>query len=668
MQGESNPMTEPASSTTDAAELFDDLFWRSDSTPIVEDDAFLVRMLAGAELPVLLAALAAALDDTTLLRSDLRPPLTPIDTQPHPHGGMTDEQQREAARLALDGLIRLRERGVTSVGTLSDETVGAILSYLSDGHDEWQGMLRHELDLAPDKGGRPEWRFDEIAGGRTFSTLIVGAGVAGIAAAHRFAQAGVPYVQIEAGPSVGGTWAKNTYPGVRLDTPTFGYSYSFAQRGDWPHQFARGGEIFDYLREVAARAGIDERIEYGTRLLGMRWNEEDRLWEATTRGPDGVLRTRSFSAVVSAIGQLDRPNIPEIPGADTFRGVTMHSQEWDHGVDLSGKRVAVIGTGASAYQIVPAIIDDVSSLVVFQRSAPWMLPAPNYHHDVTEAFAWLTEKVPHYAQWFRLWVILTGIPGRAHTVTAEEGWDGAPASISQKNLELREYLTARVQDQLAGRPDLLAHAVPSYPPGAKRMLRDNEVWARALRSPRTTVVTSGIQRFTERGLVDGDGGVHEVDVVVYATGFKPSDYLEGVEVIGRDGLEIHEFWDGDARAHNGVTVPGFPNLFLVYGPNVGGVVQGSLHFMLERAVEYALEAIRELLVREVAAIDVRPEALDRFVAWVDEGNRRMAWGQPYVHTWYQNRHGRVSQIWPYTNVEYWQITEAVEPADHEFLP
>ncbi|AQT79900.1 hypothetical protein B1R94_12415 [Mycolicibacterium litorale] len=652
---------------SEASDLFDDLYWQAQSQVIVEDDSFLEQIVAGAELPVLLAAIAAALRDTSYLPADLVPPLTPMDTEPVPHGGMTSDQQAKAAALALTGLQRMREARIDSVDMLPDEAVREILRYLSGGRDEWTNMLTHELDIAEHKGGRPAWKFDEIAQGREFLTLIVGAGVSGLAAAYRYAQAGIPFVLIEATKTVGGTWAKNTYPGVRLDTPTFGYSYSFAQRGDWPNQFARGSEILGYLRDVADRAGITDQIEFSTRLVRLRWDEDARLWEATTRDGDGVEKLRRFAAVVSAVGQLDRPNIPEVAGAELYRGVAMHTQEWDHDVDVAGKRVAVIGTGASAYQVVPAIVEEVDALVVFQRSAPWMLPAPNYHHPVTDTFTWLRRKVPHYAQWYRLWVILTGIPGRAHTVTAQENWAGTPLSISPKNQQLRDYLSARVEAQLASRPDLLEHAIPDYPPGAKRMLRDNEVWAAALRSDKTTLVTEAVERFTETGIVDAAGQEHEIDVVVYATGFKPSDYLDEVEVIGRGGREIHEFWAGDARAYNGVTVPGFPNLFLVYGPNVGGVVAGSLHFMLERAVEYSLAAIREVLTRQVAAIDVRPEALDRFVKWVDEGNRKMAWGQPYVRTWYQNMRGRVSQIWPYTNVDYWDITESVVEDDYEFL-
>lgn len=654
--------------STPPSTAHDDLFWQDQYEPITEDDQELRSVVERAELPALLAALAAATRDPSLLLDELRPPLTPVDTVGHPHGGMTEQQQARAREIALDGLRRLRDERITSVDTLPDATVDAILAYLTDGRPAWWPSLRHELDLAADKGGAPDWRYEDLAGDRHLDVLVVGAGVAGIAAAHRFSQAHLPVTIVEASHRIGGTWWKNHYPGVRLDTPTFGYSYSFAQRPDWPHQFAEGGEILDYLETVADRAGLTDRIEFSTTLLRAEWDDDERVWLATTRTADGVEQVRRFAVVVCALGQLDRPNIPDLPGRDRFTGVTMHSQEWDDSVDWRGARVAVIGTGASAYQIVPAIVDDVAELVVFQRSAPWMLPADNYHEPMTDTFAWLVRKVPHYAQWHRLWVTLLGIPGRIHTVTAEEDWDGAPLSVSPTNQRVRDVLIARLAEQLDGRPDLLEHAIPGYPPGAKRMLRDNGVWAAALRSPRTTLVTSGIDQFTENGIVTADGVHHEVDIVVYATGFRAADFLDGVVVRGRDGREIHDYWAGDARAYNGVTVPGFPNFFMVYGPNVGGVVAGSLHFMLERASEYALEAVHELLVRGARALDVRQEALDRFVAWVDTENRRMSWGQPYVHSWYQNRFGRVSQIWPFTNAEYWEITESIDLVDYELLP
>ncbi|MCL2470189.1 MAG: NAD(P)/FAD-dependent oxidoreductase [Propionibacteriaceae bacterium] len=653
--------------TTSGADRFDDVFWKAQTEPITESDEFLRQIAAQADLPALLAALAAATRDTTFLTEDLRPPLPPVDTVNHPHGGMTAAQQEKGRAVAVDALKRLRDEKITSVDTLSEADARAILVFLSNGDQTYLPSLIHELDLAPDKGGRPDGSMGDLPGASDFEVLVVGAGVGGIAAGYRLSQTGLPFTMIEATDGVGGTWLKNSYPGVRLDTPTFGYSYSFAQRSDWPHQFATGGEICDYLCQVADRAGLTQKIEFSTRLIKAVWDEQACVWRVTTRDASGAERERSFSAIISGLGQLDIANIPEIEGMADFKGETVHSAQWREGITWKGKKVAVIGTGASAYQIAPAIVDDVSELLVFQRHAPWMLPTPAYHEPVSDTFAWLVRKVPHYGQWYRLWVTLTGIPGRFHTVTMEDDWKGAPLSVSSTNQKVREELIGRMRVQYEGRPELLELAIPSYPPGAKRMLRDNDVWAAALCAPQTTVVTSPVAQFTEDGIVTQDGVEHKVDLVIFATGFRPSDYMDGVEVVGRGGVELHDFWNGDARAYNGLSIPGFPNLFLLYGPNVGGVVAGSLLFMIERATEFSIKAMREVLARGAHGIDVRPEAFDQFVAWVDSANRRMAWGQPYVHTWYQNATGRVSQIWPYTNVEYWDVTETVKPDDHEFL-
>jgi 4-hydroxyacetophenone monooxygenase len=295
-----------------------------------------------------------------------------------------------------------------------------------------------------------------------------------------------------------------------------------------------------------------------------------------------------------------------------------------------------------------------------------MIPADNYHDPMTDTFDWLQRTVPHYGQWFRLWIITLGIPGRYHTVTAEEGWDGVPLSVSAKNHEVREALIARMAEQYAGRPDLLELATPNYPPGAKRMLRDNGVWAKALQARQTTVVSSGVGCITHDGVVDGDGVLHEADVIVFATGFKASDFLDGTDVVGRGGAELHDYWAGDSRAYNGITVPGYPNFFMVYGPNVNGVVAGSGHLMMERAAEYAVRAVGEVLRRGARSLEVTEAATDRFVSWVDAGNRSMAWGQDYISNWYQNAAGRVVAIWPYTNVEYWAVTETIAEDDYIF--
>ncbi|NLT26117.1 MAG: NAD(P)/FAD-dependent oxidoreductase [Microbacteriaceae bacterium] len=660
-----------ATTTESSDGRYGDLYWIDEYTPITETDDELRAYVDGAEAPVLLAALAATLRDTSILEPGLTPPLRPMGAYLELHGGMSDEQLARARELAFEALKRVRDEGIRSVEQLPAELADEILHWFTDGRTDdegYAGQLKHEFDLAPDKNGAADWSFDELAKGREFEVLIVGAGISGIAAAWRLQEAGVPFTWIEGSHRVGGTWWKNHYPGVRLDTPTYGYSFSFAQRTDWPHQFATGGEVLEYLEDVFDLAGWKhDDVEFETHLLRAEFDEERGVWRATTRAKDGTETTRDFNAIITGVGQLDHPFIPEWPGQETFKGAQMHSAQWDHSVDLKGKRVAVIGTGASAYQIVPALVDDVAEMIVFQRSAPWMLPAPTYHERMSEAAEWLHSKVPHYGHLFRLWVTAGGIDGRIHIAQAEEGWEGAPQSVSRANEEFRQEIIKRYEQQYEGRPDLLEVAIPHYPPSAKRMLRDNGVWAAALRDPRTRVITTGLEGFEEDALITGDGERIEVDAVIYATGFRPSDYLDPIEIVGRGGVEIHDYWGGDAKGFAGITVPGFPNLFMLLGPNTGGVVAGGLHFMIERAAEYAVKAIKELLVRDAKALDLTQEALDRHIAWVDGENYRMTWGQPYVRTWYKNRFNRVSQVWPFRTSEYWRITERVDADDYEFL-
>ncbi|HKU12332.1 MAG TPA: NAD(P)/FAD-dependent oxidoreductase, partial [Sinomonas sp.] len=500
-------MTIPASTTT-PTEAVDDVYWREEYEPITEDDAFLQRIVDQADLPSLLVAVAAVTGDFQIVRSELRPPFPPADVVPAPQGGLSAKAQAEARQLALAALKQVRDEHLTRPRRLDPTETRILLDFLTNGAaDADAELLTHELDLAPKKLGAPDWTFEELARGRQFRVGVIGTGMSGIAAMYRLSQAGVPFTAFEKNPDVGGVWWANTYPGVRLDTPTFAYSYSFAQRADWPSAYARGEEIEEYALEIVERAGLRKHVVFGTEVTALRWDEERGDWEVMTRS-GGTESVQRFNAVISAVGQLERPNTPEYPGRGDFRGVQMHSARWDHGVELDGRRVAVIGTGASAYQIVPAIADRVAQLTVFQRSGPWMVPAPNYHDATPTALSWLCEHVPYYGQWFRLSGFFQSATGRTHTVIADPGWERED-SVSPVNLKVRQILTEVIREQWKDHPELLDTVVPSYPPGGKRMLRDNGVWAEALQRPHTRIVTSGIDHFTENGIATDDGELHE---------------------------------------------------------------------------------------------------------------------------------------------------------------
>lgn len=642
----------------------DDLYWRANYSAITESDEQLRQIVASTDLPPLMVALAAATGDYSILRDELRPPQPPVDTVGQPHGGMDQDAQQAARELAFEALRAIRDEKITSVGTLNDEQATIILDWITNGATtDYHQMLKHDMALAPEVSGAPAFTKEQLAPTRDFTVAVIGSGVAGMAAAYRLKQAGLDYTVFEKGHDVGGTWWKNTYPGVRLDTPNYAYSFSFAQRDDWPQQFSEGPEIHKYTRDVAERGGISENIQMGTEVLSATWDEEDGRWVLSMIVDGGAVEERRFNAVLSAVGQLDRPKFPDTPGHDSFAGIHVHSAEWKPGIDLKGKKVAVIGTGASAYQIVPAIVDEVAELKIFQRSSPWMLPTPFYYEDMPESVTYLVEHLPQYGQWLRFWQHWLGVEGRQHTTAADPNWT-KEGSVSAINERVRQQLTEMLKEQYADRPDLLAKVTPDYIVGGKRMLRDNGVWAKSLKKPQTTLITSGMSEMTGAGIIDGDGALHELDVIIYATGFQASEFLEPLRITGRQGRDLHEYWGGNATAYAGATVPGFPNLFIISGPNTGHVVNGSLFSMIEYALTYILDALSIVLKKDIKALDLKQEVLDAFVADLDAANAQKAWGRPEVHTWYKNKFGRVSQIWPYPIVDYWNITRAVDQSQY----
>lgn len=633
--------------------------------PIIASDDEIAAAVQDADLPALLAALAALTNDERMLAEDLRPPPTKMGASIKPQGGMSVEAQEKARHLTVQALIAYRDKG--SPPPAADfPLLELAMRFLARGAGaEYLPLLKHELALPRDLGA-PDWTKADIAGHRDFSVAVIGAGLSGVAAAYRLQQAGIPYTVFEKNPDVGGVWWENVYPGCRLDTPNFAYSYSFAQKQDWPEQFSRQIEIQNYISRVADDTAVRTNIAFETEVVSLSYDDESAMWAVETRDATGQIRTEMFNAIITATGQLNRPAYPDIPGLKSFKGKLFHSARWPAGFDIRGKRVAVIGTGASAYQIVPSIVEDVSELQVYQRNPPWMLPTPNYHEEIKPGMAWLLRHVPYYGRWFRFWQFWIAAEGRLPLVEVEAGWDH-PISVGRANEGLRLECIEHLKTQLADRPDLLDKLTPKYPPGAKRMLRDNGVWAAALKRPQTCLITDKILRIDERGIVTEDGRLHEADVIVLATGFEASDYLTPIKVVGRKGKNLHDWWAGDCRAYLGITMPGFPNLFMTGGPTTGVVVNGSAIFSAECAVEYALSAIHGLLAGGYAAMDVRPDPFHAFNERVDAGNLTKAWGVAKVSSWYRNRFGRASQTWPFSLLEYWRLTERADLADYELV-
>lgn len=472
------------------------------------------------------------------------------------------------------------------------------------------------------------------------SVIVIGAGFGGLAAAHHLREAGVDDVTVlERADDVGGVWRENSYPGAACDVPSVLYSWSFARKHDWSHRYARQPEILDYIRSHAEKSGLRGLVRTGAEVVAATWDDADRRW--TVRLADGERLTADV--VVSAVGQLSRPSVPDLPGLADFDGPAFHSATWDHDVSLAGERVAVVGTGASAVQLVPAIVDDVAALTLLQRSAPYVVPKPDGSYSARQQTRFARHPRLHH-------LTRRGVFHLSEQLNRTLDADGRLADVLHKAWRL--HLRRQVSD-----PALRARLVPDYPLGCKRLLFSND-WYPALTRPHVDVVTDPISRVEPSGVRTVDGRLHEVDVLIFGTGFAATELLAPMEVRGRDGRLLAEAWEGGARAHLGMTVPAFPSFFLLYGPNtnLGG---SSIIGMLEAQAGYVAQAVLE--IGRHGPVEVRA---DRAAAYDVEMQRRLGqsvWSS--CASWYRDPSGRITTNWPGTVSEYQRRTARFDAAD-----
>jgi 4-hydroxyacetophenone monooxygenase len=617
--------------------------------------------LKEAHIPTLVAALVHLTGDTRWLDGE-RPAYIPFgDGQ----GGLSDvfqDRVRASAKAALDAY----REGAPMSTQPSPETVRRMMDYVAGEPipAHYVPFLMEELGLEGVDSRRPRWETSKLrAAAAGQKVIIIGAGMSGLLAAIRLRQAGIDFEIIEKNADVGGTWLENTYPGCRVDSPNHMYSYSFEPNHDWPQRYSTQDVLLAYFQRTADKHGLRPRIRFETTVLDATFDEAASRWRVRARDKDGREEVIESTAVVSAVGQLNQPRLPEIDGRDSFKGDAFHSARWPKDFNPKGKRIAVIGTGASAFQFVPLIAPDAENLLVFQRTPPWLAPTGNYHEDVGEGKKALLEHVPFYDKWYRFYLFWSMTDGVYEAVKADETWDGPSTAVGAANAMLREMLLEMIRPQTEGRPDLFEKVAPQYPFGGKRALRDNGVWIEALRRDNVDLITTPIARITETGVMTSDGAEHPVDAIIFGTGFHASKFLRGIKVVGRGGVELHEQWDGDARAYLGMTAPGFPNFFSIYGPNTNIVVNGSIIFFSECAVRYIIGCLELLGETGATTLEVRPDVHDAFNAKIDAMNAKMAWGAPQVSSWYKNEKGRVSQNWPFPLVDYWRATLKPDPAD-----
>ncbi|SDH72713.1 flavin-containing monooxygenase [Nonomuraea jiangxiensis] len=476
--------------------------------------------------------------------------------------------------------------------------------------------------------------------------VIIGAGFAGIGMAIKLKEAGYhDFVILEKAAELGGTWRDNTYPGCACDIPSHMYSYSFELNPGWSRMFAPQQEIWDYLRACADKYGITRHIRYGRQVTALDYDDARRGWSVTT--DDGT--TMRTNAIVSAIGALHIPKFPDIPGRETFRGPAFHSAEWDHSADLTGKRVAVIGTGASAVQFVPRIAPLAGRLTVFQRTPPWIHPKPDL------PFSPATRRILR-------------LPGLARTVrdglywaleARGMGFAADPRLMKPLRRLALDHLGAQVPD-----PDLRRRLTPGYLIGCKRILFSSDFYP-ALTRENVELVTEGVTEIRPHSIVDAAGAEHPADVIVYGTGFRVVDTLADQHIVGRDGLKIQDAWRDGVQAYYGIATSGFPNLFFLLGPNTG-LGHNSVVFMIESQVRYVVNCLRLLSRTRARALDVRPGAQRAFNRRLRRRLDPLVWNAG-CDSWYLDEHGVNRTIWPGFTFEYWARTRKVRPGAYELI-
>ncbi|MET7441061.1 flavin-containing monooxygenase [Streptomyces sp. NPDC005496] len=477
---------------------------------------------------------------------------------------------------------------------------------------------------------------------------VVGSGFGGLGAAVRLRREGVTdFVVLERASGVGGTWRDNSYPGCACDVPSHLYSFSFAPNPEWPRTFSGQEHIRAYLEHVTDLFGLRPHLRFDSEVKVMRWDDEKLHWEIETASG-----TLTADLVVSATGPLSDPKIPDVPGIDTFPGKVFHSARWDHDYDLRGKRVAMIGTGASAIQIVPSIQPEVERLTLFQRTPPWVMPRMD--RAISGAERWLHRRLPFTTKARRglLWGIRE-LQVQAFTKRPEE-------------LGLVEKLAKRNIARAIKDPELRAKLTPDYRIGCKRILLSNTYYP-ALARPNVDVVASGLARIDGSTLVAADGTTTEADAIVFGTGFHVTDMPIAERVVGADGRTLAETWKDGMRSLRGATAAGFPNWMTIIGPNTG-LGNSSMILMIESQLNYLADFVRQLdVLGGRVALDARPAAVDAWNDRVQERMRRTVWNTGGCNSWYLDANGRNTTIWPGTTTEFRGATRRVDLAEYEVL-
>ena len=628
--------------------------------PFTTPDEQIAQALLDVSIPTLMLSLVHMSGDADLIRRELKPAGLFLNEV---QGYMSEEDKAAVRKIALEVIADYRDRGCPEPEPIGAELLHEMMQWLvcEPVSDEYVPMLLEEMEL----DGR-DARAGAIlpAHGGEFPVIVIGCGESGLLAGIRLKEAGIPFTIIEKNAGVGGTWWQNTYPGARVDVGNHFYCYSFEPTDQWTHFFAEQPELQSYFQRVMEKYDIGRHVRWETEVTEASWDDASATWTVRARDRNGATTTLSARAVISAVGQLNRPHLPVIPGKDQFSGPAFHSAEWDHSVDLRGKRVALIGAGASGFQIAPAIADDVERLTVFQRTAQWMFPNPNYHAEVGPGVQWALRHLPFYGRWYRFLLFWPGCDKGLEAARVDPDYPDQHRAVSEINEIARIMFTEWISSQVGDDPELLAKVLPDYPATGKRTLQDNGSWLRTLTRDNVDLVRTGIARIDPDGVVTEDGTRYPADVIVYATGFQANRMLWPMTIAGRGGEILSERWGERPSAYLGITVPGYPNFFCMYGPGTNLAHGGSLIFHSECQMRYITQVLDLLIAGGHRSVEPRE---DKAADWHERSQaemRKLVWSQPSVkHSFYKNAFGEVHILSPWRLVDYWRWTREPNPDD-----
>lgn len=622
---------------------------------------WLTDAIAQANIPTLACVLVQLTGDRKWIEGRFVPTRT-RGLDDNDDGGLAVDVQNEIRAAAMTAFAAWFDAGTIALPQPDDALLVDMMS-ISLGEvipADYAPMIRHELHLVDDLPTRDD------ANGMPpgFHALIIGAGISGLCAAVQFAAAGIPYTIVERRDDLGGVWFENRYPGAACDVPSHLYSFSYAPY-EWSRYFAGSREIHAYLRDVADRFDIHRHVRFGLEVTEARWDERANRWHADVVDGDGRTRTLTASMILSGVGAFNKPRLPDIPGMDAFEGPSVHTARYpEAGLDLAGKNVVLVGNGASAMQVGPAIVDTVASLTVVNRTPQWVAPFPKFRQAIPAPLQHLLQEMPLYRLWYRLRLSWAFNDKQYDALRQDPDWDGQGRSINAINDSHRRGLTAYMESELGERRDLLPDMVPDYPPFGKRMLLDNG-WYRMLARPKVRHVNGAVTEVLPRAIVTSDDATHAADAIIWATGFDVVNLLAPMRVVGTGGRELHRDWDGDdARAYLGTTVPGYPNFFCLYGPNTQYGHGGSLISVLERQMHYVMSLLRQMFARGIATVDVRRDVHDAYNVKVDETHAGLVWTYPGVDGYVRNSKGRIVVNNPFRILDMWRMTETADLSDY----